>query len=141
MRENTQGIADRLVERMLAHGGPIDLVENFALPLPITVICEMLGVPYDDQKNFRTWSDAFLSTTRLTEEQVVDYNEHMDGYMSGLIAQRRADPADDLITALVAARTTKTGCPRTNSCACASGSSSRGTRPRPRRPRTSSTCC
>ncbi|MEU6262038.1 cytochrome P450 [Saccharopolyspora shandongensis] len=104
LRPRTQEIADGLVDRMIEQGGPVDLVEEFALPLPITVICELLGVPYADRGDFRVWSDAFLSTTKLTPEQVTDYIDRMFGYIAGLIAQRREEPADDLLSALIAAR-------------------------------------
>ncbi|SDY74670.1 Cytochrome P450 [Saccharopolyspora shandongensis] len=104
LRPRTQEIADGLVDRMIEQGGPVDLVEEFALPLPITVICELLGVPYVDRGDFRVWSDAFLSTTKLTPEQVTDYIDKMFGYIAGLIAQRREEPADDLLSALIAAR-------------------------------------
>ncbi|MGP4016349.1 cytochrome P450 [Saccharopolyspora sp. 5N708] len=104
LRPRTQQIADDLIDRILEHGGPADLVEDFALPLPITVICELLGVPYADRRDFRVWSDAFLSTTKLTPAQVTDYIDRMMGYMAGLIAERRALPADDLLSALIAAR-------------------------------------
>src|SRR5262249_31368750 len=72
--------------------------------LPITVICELLGVPVGDRAQFRLWSDAFLSSTRLTPEQVRQYADNMFGYMAGLVAQRRVTPTDDLIGALVLAR-------------------------------------
>jgi cytochrome P450 len=104
LRPRAQEIADGLVEQMLAHGAPIDLVENFALPLPITVICELLGVPYEDRVDFRVWSDAALSTTKLTPEQVLDYIERLRSYMAGLIAERRKQPEDDLLSALIEAR-------------------------------------
>ncbi|GAA0531777.1 cytochrome P450 [Saccharopolyspora subtropica] len=104
LRPRTQEIADGLVDAIVARGEPFDLVEEFALPLPITVICELLGVPYDDRADFRKWSDAFLSTTKLTPEQIDDYIERMLDYMAGLIAERRKAPADDLITGLIAAR-------------------------------------
>ncbi|GAA2354524.1 cytochrome P450 [Saccharopolyspora halophila] len=104
LRARTQEIADGLADEMIAKGAPADLVEDFALPLPITVICELLGVPFDDRADFRVWSDAFLSTTKLTPEQVTDYMERMWAYIAGLIEQRRREPADDLITALIAAR-------------------------------------
>ncbi|MEV0699408.1 cytochrome P450 [Saccharopolyspora sp. NPDC050389] len=104
LRPRTQEIADGLVDRMVERGEPVDLVEEFALPLPITVICELLGVPYADRGDFRVWSDAFLSTTKLTPEQVTDYIDKMFGYIAGLIAQRREEPADDLLSALIAAR-------------------------------------
>jgi cytochrome P450 len=104
LRPRTQDIADDLVSAMIERGGPVDVVEDFALPLPITVICELLGVPFEDREDFRVWSDAFLSTSKLTAEQVTDYTDRMMDYIAGLIAQRRAEPADDLITGLIAAR-------------------------------------
>lgn len=104
LRPRTQDIADGLVSSMIERGGPVDVVEAFALPLPITVICELLGVPFEDREDFRVWSDAFLSTSKLTAEQVTDYTDRMMDYIAGLIAQRRAEPADDLITGLIAAR-------------------------------------
>jgi cytochrome P450 len=104
MRPRVQQIADDLVAAMLAKGSPVDLVEDFALPLPVTVICELLGVPFEDQSDFRVWSDAFLSTTKLTPDEVADCAIQMRQYMVGLIAQRRVTQTDDLIGALVAAR-------------------------------------
>ncbi|ETK30502.1 cytochrome P450 [Microbispora sp. ATCC PTA-5024] len=104
LRPRAQEIADGLADAMLAKGAPADLVEDFGLPLPITVICELLGVPVDDRTEFRTWSDAFLSTTRYTPEQVADHVGRLREYMAGLIARRRRVPSDDLLGALVAAR-------------------------------------
>lgn len=104
LRPRVQQIADELVGSMLAKGSPADLVEEFALPLPVTVICELLGVPYEDRAEFRTWSDAFLSTTKFTPQEVTDYAVGMREYLAGLIAQRRETAQDDLLSALVAAR-------------------------------------
>ncbi|GAA2776446.1 cytochrome P450 [Saccharopolyspora taberi] len=104
LRPRVQEIADGLVDRMIATGAPVDLVEEFALPLPITVICELLGVPYADRADFRRWSDAFLSTTKLTPDEVSDYMARMHAYMAGLVETHRAAPADDLISALIEAR-------------------------------------
>ncbi|MBN6033630.1 cytochrome P450 [Amycolatopsis sp. 195334CR] len=104
LRSRAQEIADGLVDDMLAKGPPADLVADFALPLPITVICELLGVPYEDRSDFRLWSDAFLSTTKFPPEQVAEYVERMREYMAGLIAQRREQPTDDLLGAMTLAR-------------------------------------
>ena len=104
LRPRAQQIADDLLDRMLAQGPPANLVEDFALPLPITVICELLGIPLDDRVDFRLWSDAFLSTTRFTPEQVTEYVGRMRDYMARLIAEHRKAPQDDLLSALVTAR-------------------------------------
>ena len=104
LRLRAQEIADDLVDKILAKGAPADVVEDFGLPLPITVICELLGVPFDDRADFRLWSDAFLSTTRFTTEEVMNYVGKLRGYIAGLIEQRRQKPEDDLLSALVDAR-------------------------------------
>jgi cytochrome P450 len=104
LRARAQEIADELVDAMLAQGPPADLVEGFALPLPVTVICELLGVPFEDRGDFRVWSDAFLSTTKFTPDEVRAAHTSMREYMAGLIAQRRETPHEDLLGALVAAR-------------------------------------
>jgi cytochrome P450 len=104
LRPRAEQIAEGLLDRMLAHGPPADLVEDFALPLPITVICELLGVPVEDRVDFRLWSDAFLSTTRFRPEQVTEYVGRLRDYMAGLIDEHRKAPQDDLLSRLVTAR-------------------------------------
>ena len=104
LRPKVRDLAHRLVAEMVAGGQPADLVENFALPLPVAVICELLGVPVEDRPRFRVWSDAALSTSRLTAEESEASREELRDYMRGLIAAHRAEPADDLMTALIEAR-------------------------------------
>ncbi|GGM53413.1 cytochrome P450 [Longimycelium tulufanense] len=104
LRESTRRIAERLVDEMIEYGSPVDLVEHYALPLPVSVICDLLGVPYADRADFRTWSDAFLSTTLLPPETVGDYAGKLWAYMGELVARRRVAPAEDLITAMVQVR-------------------------------------
>jgi cytochrome P450 len=104
LRPRAQQIADSLVDAMLAQGAPADLVEDFALLLPITVICELLGVPVEDRTDFRVWSDAFLSTSKFTVDEVIVHRGQLRAYIAALIAARRDDPRDDLLTALVSAR-------------------------------------
>jgi cytochrome P450 len=104
LRPRAQEIADGLVDAMVAKGAPADVVADFGLPLPITVICELLGVPFADRVDFRLWSDAFLSTTKFTPQEVYECVGKLREYMAGLIAQRRETPTDDLIGALVLAR-------------------------------------
>ncbi|MEJ3747390.1 cytochrome P450 [Actinomycetes bacterium KLBMP 9797] len=104
LRPRTREIADDLLDRMVASGPPADLVTAYATPLPIAVICALLGVPTTDQDRFHVWSEAIVSTTSLTVEQINQYMQNLFGYMSGLIAERRRQPQDDLISALVRAR-------------------------------------
>ncbi|NEA44944.1 cytochrome P450 [Streptomyces sp. SID10815] len=104
LRVRAQAIADGLVDAMIAQGPPADLVAGFALPLPVTVICELLGVPLEDRTRFRVWSDALLSTTRFTPEEVERCADELSAYMAALIAERRKEPKDDLLGVMVAAR-------------------------------------
>jgi cytochrome P450 len=106
LRPEATAIANDLIDGMVAAGSPADLVERFATPLPVRVICRLLGVPHTDQELFRTWSEAIVSTTSLSPEQIQEYMGNLHAYMAGLIAQRRAAPTDDLIGALVEARDT-----------------------------------
>jgi cytochrome P450 len=104
LRPRIREIATSLVAAMRADGPPADLVDRFALPLPVAVICELLGVPVEDRPRFRVWSDDALSTSRLTAAEFLASREEMREYMRGLIAAHRAHPADDLMTALIEAR-------------------------------------
>ncbi|SCL25104.1 Cytochrome P450 [Micromonospora nigra] len=104
LRPRTRALAEELVDGMLAAGPPADLVAHVATPLPIRVICELLGVPVADQDRFHTWSEAIVSTTSLPPEQIQHYIGSLYAYMGELIARRRVEPTDDLLGAMVRAR-------------------------------------
>jgi cytochrome P450 len=96
-------LAGALVDELRAYGAPVDLVEHFALPLPVAVICELLGVPVDDRARFREWTDAMMSTTERSDEDIQATQGAMYAYLAGLIEAHRAEPADDLMSALIEA--------------------------------------
>jgi cytochrome P450 len=107
MRPRIQEIADELLEGVQAAGEAgrvFDLVERYAFPLPITVIAELLGIPVEDREPFRGWSDAFV-TGALTADDERFYESAMGFvlYLGNLFEQRRQDPRDDLISALLQA--------------------------------------
>ncbi len=104
LRPRAREITKGLVKDMIDAGPPVDLVDMFALSLPVAVICELLGVPVEDRPRFRVWSDNALSTSRLTTAEFEASREEMRDYMRGLIADHRAHPRDDLMTALIEAR-------------------------------------
>lgn len=104
LRPRTQEIADSLLDDLVAAGSPTDLIEHFALPLPVTVICELLGVPEADRADLHRWSAAMLSTTALPVQRVREYGGNLNAYMARLVAARRREPSDDLLGALVQAR-------------------------------------
>jgi pimeloyl-[acyl-carrier protein] synthase len=88
--------------------GAMDVVEGLAYPLPVTVICELFGVPEADRDRFRAWSrglvhllDPLVASDAL--ERALRARQALRGYLGGLIAERRAHPAGDLLTALIAA--------------------------------------
>jgi len=102
MREHIQGIADRLIDAVEPRG-EMDLIQDFAFPLPITVICEMLGVSLEDDREFRRWSTAFIDSGLLSNDspQVIPEMVEAVQYMQALIESRRAEPRDDLISRLI----------------------------------------
>jgi len=104
LRARAQQIVDGLLDEMAEHGHPADLVEALAMPLPITIICELLGVPYEDRADFRRWSDAALAITAFTHEEILQAGDNLRTYMEGLVAQRRRLPTDDVLGTLVTAR-------------------------------------
>jgi len=102
LRPRAQQIIDDLLDRL---DNPGDLVEGFTMPFPITIICELLGVPFEDRDEFRTWSNQVLSTIGgYTPEEAMHGMMKLHAYFTDLIAQRRANPTDDLFGALVVAR-------------------------------------
>ncbi|HST86296.1 MAG TPA: cytochrome P450 [Kineosporiaceae bacterium] len=103
LRPRVRDLAGRLIDDLIALEPPVDLVENFALPLPVGVICELLGVPVEDRPRFRVWSDAALSTNSLTPEESMANREELRNYIRGLINAHRVTPANDLMTALIEA--------------------------------------
>lgn len=104
LRPRAQQIVNERLDEIESAGPVADLVQSLALPLPVTVICEMLGVPTHDQHRFRDFSDTVLSTTAHTTEQIDDARAALEAYLAEVVAQRRRQPTDDLLGALVAAR-------------------------------------
>jgi cytochrome P450 RapN len=104
LRPRAQEVVDGLLDDIEAQGPPADLVEGLALPLPITMICELLGVPYEDRDKFRAWSDAALAFNAFTLEEIQAGRDGLRNYLAGLVAQRREQPTDDLLGVLVQAR-------------------------------------
>lgn len=96
LRPRIEAITEELLAGM---SGEVDLIDAFAFPLPITVIGELLGVPANEQGDFRTWSSTLV--TAGTPESVGAASAAMSGYLRALIAAKRAAPADDLLSALV----------------------------------------
>lgn len=104
LKPRTVELTRELLADLRAAGAPADLVTHLSMPLPVTIICEMLGVPASERSVFRRGADAALSTTSMTPEERVAARDEMLGFMARLIAERREEPTDDLLGALVTAR-------------------------------------
>jgi cytochrome P450 len=104
LRPRVAAIVDELTDALLDQPQPADLVAAFSLPLPVQVICEMLGVPTGDMEQFHAWSDTVLGDWESDSGDVMAAVVEMFGYFGKLIEMKRAAPADDLMTALIAAR-------------------------------------
>ena len=105
MRPRVRELAGRLLDTLdkESDGGPVDLVEGFAAPLAMAVICELLGVPERDRDQFLTWVRQFADVSG-PEELAVEGRENLGAYIAGLVAGKQAEPADDVLSALIAAR-------------------------------------
>jgi cytochrome P450 len=102
LRPRIQRHADALLDAMQEQGPPTDLVAAYSFPLPVAVICELLGVPFEDRAAFTGWSAAFLSTTALPAMEILAAQAALREYMTALVAGKRKEPGDDLLSALVA---------------------------------------
>ncbi|MCX4804151.1 cytochrome P450 [Streptomyces sp. NBC_01214] len=105
MRPRIQAITDALLDAVVP-AGRADLVADFALPLPVTVISELLGVPVDERHDFQHWTDRMLRRGAEPPDPAVvnEAWQHMRAYLTGLVHAKRARPGDDLLSGLVTAR-------------------------------------
>jgi cytochrome P450 len=104
LRPRIQEHTDALLDEMAQAGPPADLVSALSFPLPVAVICELLGVPFEDRKLFIGWSAAFLSQTSLPAMEILAAQAALRDYMTALVADKRRRPGDDLLSALIAVR-------------------------------------
>ena len=107
LRPRVQQLADDLLDKV-ADAGEFDLIEDFAEPLPVAVIAELLGVPEADRHLLRPWSQAIVKMyeygrTPRVEADAIASSEAFSDYLRDLAARRRADPCDDLVSHLVLA--------------------------------------
>ncbi|MEU4251118.1 cytochrome P450 [Amycolatopsis sp. NPDC026612] len=102
MKQLEEHIAD-IVERQLDHlarlAPPVDLVKEFALPVPSLVICELLGVPYADREQFQADSAQFMVREQPLEQKMGAYIA-LNTYLSELVTTKRAEPGDDILSDL-----------------------------------------
>lgn len=104
LRPRVAAIVADLIDAIIGRPQPADLVAGFSLPLPAQVICEMLGVPAADTGQFHAWSDAVIGDWQRDADEIMTALIELYGYFGKLIELKRRQPADDLMTALIAAR-------------------------------------
>jgi cytochrome P450 len=110
LRPRIQQIVDGLIARAQAVGS-MDVIEEFAYPIPVNVICEMMGVPVKDHERFKGWSldiargldSIWLPPDSEVPRRSVAARHAISGYFRELIAERRASPRGDLLSALITA--------------------------------------
>lgn len=100
LRPAVQKIIDDQIDALLAGPNPVDLVEAFALPVPSLVICELLGVPYEDHEFFQQNSSQII---RVNEDRSVPQAAmgRLIGYLDELVGRKLEEPGDDLLSGLV----------------------------------------
>jgi cytochrome P450 len=94
--------ADELLSRLEDAGGTADLMAGYALQLPLTVICDLLGVPAEARQDFRAWTNTLVAPRPGDDPRKA--MAQMLAFLTALIAAKRAHPGDDLVSALVQAR-------------------------------------
>jgi len=97
-------IADQLLDDVAGDVGSIDLIDRYAFPLPMTVICELVGVPMADAGVFRGWSTTIITGSLADPTEWVDAAAALVDYIRALVADKRVTPGDDLLSALIASR-------------------------------------
>ncbi|GIE74097.1 hypothetical protein Aph02nite_00470 [Actinoplanes philippinensis] len=107
IRQTADTLLDRIaatVDTRSAPGGEADLIRDYAGPLPVTVISELLGIPAADRDAFRDWTGTMLLPPGGDRAAAARAIGAIHAYLQQLIAAKRAEPADDLLSALIAAR-------------------------------------
>ncbi|MFC9845960.1 cytochrome P450 [Streptomyces sp. NPDC060223] len=103
MRPRLQQLTDQLLDELAGQPQPADLIENFALPFPSLVICELFGVPYSEREVFQQNSKVLVDLTSTLEAATAARDAIMD-YLLGLLKEKNRNPGDDLFSELVVRR-------------------------------------
>jgi cytochrome P450 len=99
LEESIIDIVERQLDELAAMTPPVDLIKAFALPVPSLVICELLGVPYQDRDTFQTNSARFMERDIDLEAKMAAYGA-MTSYLAELVISKRAEPGEDILSDL-----------------------------------------
>ncbi|GIE04287.1 cytochrome P450 [Paractinoplanes durhamensis] len=100
LRPRIEELAHGLIDDMEASGAPADLGAALGFPLPVFVICELLGVPADHRDRFAHWSDAMLNLTRYPQDELDTAAAEFHEFMASHVRGKREKPGDDLLSEL-----------------------------------------
>lgn len=95
-----QRIAESLIDGMKGKGGNVDLVADYAMPLPCSTICTILGVPEEDHPKLQAWSSR-ISLLTITREEALEMMRGFEDYINELIEAKSRHPGDDLLSRLI----------------------------------------
>jgi pentalenolactone synthase len=101
LRPRVEAQVDQLLERLATRTPPVDLHEALSFPLPVLIICELLGIPYEDREQFRAWSTDMADLHDRARAGAALHR--LIAYMGELVAHKRARPGDDVLSGLCAA--------------------------------------
>jgi cytochrome P450 len=101
LRPGIVAMAEQLVDEMVTAGAPADLKAAVGFPLPVWVICDLLGVPDSDRAKFAHWSDNLLNLTRYTQAETDAAQAEFAAYLAAHVSATRAAPGDDLLGDLI----------------------------------------
>ena len=112
LEPHIENVANETLNQVIEKGR-MDLIDDLAYPLPVTIIAELLGVPIEDRNLFRGWADRILSSTEGRDDMSDDHGtakkiaqivDEMDSYFSTIVEERIRSPREDLITNLIKAQ-------------------------------------
>ncbi|MDJ0462068.1 cytochrome P450 [Streptomyces sp. H27-C3] len=104
LRATTQRVVDGMLDEMVEHGAPADLVQHLSARLPLTTICELLDIPELDRPRLRGWAMAMMAVGVTDREAADEAKSELRAYFTDLTARRRRDPGEDLLSSLATAR-------------------------------------
>ncbi|PSL55758.1 cytochrome P450 [Saccharothrix carnea] len=99
LEEHITEVVERQLDELARLTPPVDLVQEFALPVPSLVICELLGVPYEDRDTFQVNSAKFLEKDVTLDDKMAAFGA-MAAFLGELVTRKRAEPGEDLLSDL-----------------------------------------
>ena len=109
LRPAIEAMCEQLVDDMVAHGAPADLSAMLGFPLPVWVICDLLGVPDSDRDRFAYWSNTLLDMGRYEAAEIAAAQHDFAAYLAAHVAAKRSAPGEDLLSALITGADTDGG--------------------------------